>query len=42
MIKKKKGQNGFKDLLTIKKVNVIQTDYPEELLSFLKNKGLHD
>ncbi|GAA4647372.1 glycerophosphodiester phosphodiesterase family protein [Pontixanthobacter gangjinensis] len=35
-------KNGFENLLNIKKVNVIQTDHPEKLLSFLREKGLHD
>ena len=36
-----KGKPGFNRLLKIKKVNVIQTDYPEELLLFLRENGLH-
>ena len=38
----KNGEDGFEKLLVIKKVDVIQTDYPEELLAFLKGKGLHN
>ena len=38
----KNGEDGFEKLLGIKKVDVIQTDYPEELLAFLKGKGLHN
>lgn len=38
----KAGDNGFEKLIYIKKVDVIQTDYPEELLGFLRKKGLHD
>ncbi len=33
---------GFEKLLRIKKVDIIQTDYPEELLDFLQKQGLHD
>ena len=38
---KAKGKPGFKRLLKVKKVDVIQTDYPEELLSVLQQKGIH-
>ena len=38
---KAEGKPGFKRLLKIKKVDVIQTDYPEELLSVLRQKGIH-
>jgi len=38
----KNSGNGFERLISIKKVNVIQTDYPEELLAFLIGKGLHN
>ncbi len=38
----KAGNNGFEKLIYIKKVDVIQTDYPEELLGFLRKRGLHD
>ena len=36
-----KNKNGFENLIRIKKVDVVQTDYPEELLKFLREKGLH-
>ena len=36
------GKKGFEELINIKKVDMIQTDHPEELLSFLQEKGLHD
>ncbi|MCH4823240.1 glycerophosphodiester phosphodiesterase family protein [Gramella lutea] len=36
-----KGKPGFYRLLKIKKVDVIQTDYPEELLSMLREIDLH-
>ncbi|MBT8296007.1 MAG: glycerophosphodiester phosphodiesterase family protein [Gramella sp.] len=35
------AKDGFEKLLYIKKVDVIQTDHPEELLDFLRKKGLH-
>ncbi|SDR75891.1 glycerophosphodiester phosphodiesterase family protein [Gramella sp. MAR_2010_147] len=35
------GKNGFEKLIKIKKVAVIQTDHPEDLLIFLRKKGLH-
>lgn len=38
----KMHKNGFEKLINIKKVNFIQTDYPEDLLAFLQKKGLHD
>ncbi len=38
----KSGRNGFEKLIYIKKADIIQTDYPEELLVFLREKGLHD
>ena len=37
----KTGGKGFEKLIQIKRVDVIQTDYPEELISFLQEKGLH-
>lgn len=36
-----KGKPGFYRLLKIKKVDVIQTDYPEDLLSLLREYHLH-
>ncbi|AUC84611.1 hypothetical protein CW731_04525 [Polaribacter sp. ALD11] len=33
--------SGFNELLKKKYVNIIQTDLPEELLKYLKNKKLH-
>ncbi|MCB7480374.1 glycerophosphodiester phosphodiesterase family protein [Christiangramia sediminis] len=36
-----KGQPGFDRLLQIKKVDIIQTNHPEDLLLFLREKGLH-
>lgn len=35
------GEQGFDSLLQKKAVNVIQTDRPEELLQYLRKKGLH-
>ncbi|NIJ44366.1 glycerophosphoryl diester phosphodiesterase [Wenyingzhuangia heitensis] len=35
-----KNQTGYTEL-NKKHINIIQTDYPKELLYFLKNKGLH-
>lgn len=35
------GVQGFDALLQKKQVNVIQTDKPEELLAYLRKKGLH-
>jgi glycerophosphoryl diester phosphodiesterase len=34
-------ENGFDSLLQKKQINVIQTDRPEELLVYLRKKGLH-
>ncbi len=34
-------QSGFRDLLAVKKVHYIQTDYPEDLLKELQKLGLH-
>ncbi len=39
--KEREGKSGFEKLLKIKKVDVIQTDHPEELLELLRGKGLH-
>lgn len=36
-----KNKTGFQELLQKKKVDIIQTDHPEELLDFLKKTGLH-
>lgn len=33
--------SGFAEMLKMKQVNVIQTNYPEQLLSYLKKKGYH-
>jgi glycerophosphoryl diester phosphodiesterase len=35
------GEKGFDSLLQKKQINVIQTDKPEELLAYLRKKGLH-
>ncbi|SFW73997.1 glycerophosphodiester phosphodiesterase family protein [Chitinophaga sancti] len=35
------GEQGFDSLLQKKQINVIQTDKPEELLAYLRKKGLH-
>jgi len=37
-----RGGKGFEKLLSIKKVDIIQTDYPEELIAFLKERGLNN
>ena len=38
---KKQKNSGFDALLSMKYTNIVQTDLPEELLSYLKLKGLH-
>jgi len=40
-LEKKQKNSGYDSLLTMKAVNVIQTDYPANLLKYLQERGLH-
>ncbi len=40
-MEKKEKDTGFNSLLQMKHTNIIQTDLPEELIAYLKRKGLH-
>lgn len=40
-LEKKQQNSGYDSLLTMKTVNVIQTDYPANLLKYLQERGLH-
>lgn len=40
-MEKEKKDSGFDALLQMKQINIIQTDLPEELLQYLRAKGLH-
>jgi glycerophosphoryl diester phosphodiesterase len=40
-LEKKQKNSGYDSLLEMKNVNVIQTDYPANLLQYLQKKGLH-
>jgi len=40
-LEKKQKNSGYDSLLKMKAVNVIQTDYPANLLKYLREKGLH-
>jgi glycerophosphoryl diester phosphodiesterase len=40
-LEKKQKNSGYDSLLTMKTVNVIQTDYPANLLKYLQQRGLH-
>lgn len=40
-LEKKQKDSGYDSLLTMKAVNVIQTDYPANLLKYLQERGLH-
>jgi glycerophosphoryl diester phosphodiesterase len=40
-LEKKQQNSGYDSLLKMRNVNVIQTDYPANLLQYLQEKGLH-
>ena len=40
-MERKQSGNGFDAMLAMRQTNVIQTDLPEQLLQYLKGKGLH-
>lgn len=40
-LEKTKKNSGYDSLLQMKAVNVIQTDYPANLLKYLRERGLH-